>query len=140
MCGRTDVAEDLTQEVFLRVVRHQDRYEPRDSERGWLFRIARNLLADRGRRLSREPDQVELADATTATATPRHHATLILDLALDRLSALDREVFLLRELGGLGYQEIAASCGMTVAAVRSRIFRARLALRGALAPAAQVKQ
>jgi DNA-directed RNA polymerase specialized sigma24 family protein len=53
---------------------------------------------------------------------------------LQRLDEIDREAFLLCELGGLRYDEIAALLGLTVAGVRSRIYRTRLALRSMLAP------
>ena len=54
--------------------------------------------------------------------------------ALDRLAPLDRDVFLLREVAGLSYDEIAVSCEITAAAVRSRLHRARQELRSALQP------
>jgi RNA polymerase sigma-70 factor (ECF subfamily) len=54
--------------------------------------------------------------------------------ALEHLSLLDRDVFLLREVGGLSYDEIAISCAITQAAVRSRLHRARQELRQLLHP------
>jgi RNA polymerase sigma-70 factor (ECF subfamily) len=55
--------------------------------------------------------------------------------ALDRLAPLDRDVFLMREAGGLSYDEIALACELTVDAVRSRLHRARQQLRIMLGPA-----
>ncbi len=54
--------------------------------------------------------------------------------SFDRLPPADREVLLLHDQGGLSYEEIASMCAMTEAAVRSRIYRARCALRAELAP------
>jgi RNA polymerase sigma-70 factor (ECF subfamily) len=48
--GNADLADDLTQDVFLRVVRGADGYQPRGRERAWLFRVARNVLLDHARR------------------------------------------------------------------------------------------
>ena len=61
-----------------------------------------------------------------------------LDAALQRLDAVDRDAFLLCELGGLRYEEVAATLELTVAGVRSRIYRVRLALRAALSPPARI--
>jgi RNA polymerase sigma-70 factor (ECF subfamily) len=58
---------------------------------------------------------------------------LAVKLALAALPELDRDVFLMRELAGLGYEEIGRACGLTPDAVRSRIHRARLQLREQLA-------
>jgi RNA polymerase sigma-70 factor (ECF subfamily) len=143
--GRHDLAEDLTQEVFLRVVRATDQYQARGRERAWLFTIAHRVLIDHFRRRKASP--VALA---TAAPGPRHHAELtdvepagvpatqelrvVLEDALLRLPDEDREIFLLAELAGLSYAEIADACASTHAAVRSRVYRARLALRAALAP------
>jgi len=126
-------AEDLTQEVFVRVLRGLDSYEERQLERAWVFRIARNVWLDHWRARRRAPPEliVEL-DAAVATA-PTQEDRLALEHALDRLQDAEREAFVMREMGGLGYAEIAEATGATPDAVRSRIHRARLALRQALA-------
>jgi RNA polymerase sigma factor (sigma-70 family) len=59
--GSVDLAEDLTQDVFLRVVRGADAYRPQERERAWLFRIARNVLTDHARRQSARPEGVDVA-------------------------------------------------------------------------------
>jgi RNA polymerase sigma-70 factor (ECF subfamily) len=126
-------AEDLTQEVFVRVLRGLDSYEERQLERAWVFRIARNVWLDHWRARRRAPPEliVEL-DAAVTTAPPQEDR-LALEQALDRLQDAEREAFVMREMGGLGYAEIAEATGATPDAVRSRIHRARLALRQALA-------
>ena len=128
-------AEDLTQEVFVRVVRGLETYDPRERDLAWLFRIARRLLLDRARADSRRPHLVPEAEAAAPSLPARALEGLSLAEALSALSSPEREAFLLREIGGLGYQEIASATGGTADAVRNRIFRAREALRRALAPA-----
>ena len=126
-------AEDLTQEVFLHVVRGSHEYEPRQRERAWVFRIARNVFLDHWRHERRTPTGE--ADVER-TIQPSQSSRISLREALARLPADDREAFLLREIAGLSYAEIAATTSSTVAAVRSRIYRARLALRDMLIPPA----
>jgi len=129
MTARRDVAEDLTQDVFLRVVRGQDRYDERGQQRAWLLSIARNLLLDRHRRAQREPTTVveEVADRAAGP-----DVGIDLRQALDRLPESDREVFVLRVVAGLGHEDIARVTGATAASVRCRIHRARAALKGML--------
>jgi RNA polymerase sigma-70 factor, ECF subfamily len=135
MTGSREVAEDLTQEVFVRVVRSSERYEERERERAWLFRIARNLRTDHLRHERRTPASDTLWGVDVAGAAMQG-LRLSLSQALDDLEANDREVFVLAEISGLSYAEIAAVCVTTPAAVRSRIYRARQALRAALAGSA----
>jgi len=138
MSGQSDVAEDLTQEVFLRVVRALESYREQQQEQAWLFRIARNVFADRHRQAARVPATVALDEVQVNTGEVSPTAGLALDQALDRVPEHERTAFLLRELGGLGYAEIAAVTDVTPDAVRNRIHRARLCLRAMLAgPLAQ---
>jgi len=127
-------AEDLTQEVFLRVVRAISAYQDRQSERAWVFRIARNMLNDRWRAGARAPAAEPLSEGDHPGLSPPRVDGLALDEALGRLAEAEREAFLLREVGGLGYAEIAEATGATPDAVRNRIHRARLALRQTLGP------
>jgi RNA polymerase sigma-70 factor (ECF subfamily) len=133
LTGDAAAAEDLTQEVFLRVVRSGDRYEHRERERAWVFRIARNVLLDRRRDEMRAP--VLESRLEPITMPPQSTRTSVRE-ALALIPAEDREAFLLREIGGLAYAEIAAMTSSTVPAIRSRIYRARLALRDMLTPPA----
>ncbi len=130
MTGRRDVADDLVQEVFLKVVRALANGGPVGHERGWVFSVARSVLADRHRERQREVDVVDRAPETAIRGTQ----DLAHDLgrSLAQLSDADREVFLLKEIGGLSYEEIAGACDCTVEAVRSRLHRTRLVLRAML--------
>ena len=142
LTGHPETANDLAQDVYLRVVRGAARYEPREREQAWLFRIARNVFFDHEKARRRAPQSLD-APAEPAAA-PAQAVRLDLDRALQRLDPVDRDAFLLCELGGLRYDEIAPQLGLIVAAVRTRIYRTRLALRemllppGPLTPAARV--
>jgi RNA polymerase sigma-70 factor, ECF subfamily len=124
-------ATDLTQEVFLRVSRSAVPETTSDGERAWVFRIARNLALNYRRDASRRPETVALGDAARPAA---QESAAAMREALERLAPLDRDVFLLREVAGLSYDEIAVSCEITHAAVRTRLHRARQQLRRELRP------
>ena len=132
LTGEADLASDLTQDVYVRVVRGSVAYEPRERERAWVFRIARNVFLDHRKARGRRP-QVDDVRAESVGG-PAQAVRTDLDAALQRLDEMDRDTFLLCELGGLRYDEIAATLGLTVAGVRSRIYRTRLELRAALVP------
>jgi RNA polymerase sigma factor (sigma-70 family) len=129
--GETDLASDLTQEVFLRVSRVVIPVAPEHQLAGWLFRIARNVALDHHRRRTRQPDEL-LGTCDTANG-PSQETTTALNQALSKLQDVDRDVFLMREMSGLSYAEIANACELTPDAVRNRIHRARLQLREILA-------
>ena len=132
LTGRSDLADDLAQDVFVRVVQNAGGYQPRERERAWLFRIARNAAIDYRRRAAVRP---QTGGATREPATaPVQALRSALAEALGGLPDADREAFLLAELGGLSYVEIAAALDLTPAAVRSVLYRARLSLRAALTP------
>lgn len=116
----------------MRIVQAVGQYEGREREAAWVFRIAHNLLVDHQRRRSRRP---AAASSDVDVVTVRD-ASVGVDLkeALGRLEGQDRHAFLLCELGGLRYDEIAGILGLTTGAVRSRIFRARQELRQTLLP------
>jgi len=130
--GEREIARDLTQEVFLRVSRTPIPSAPDHQLAGWLFRIARNVVIDHHRQRRRRPETA-LAAAPEGTLSAQQQMGLALKQALSKLSDLDRDIFLLREVSGLAREEIAAACDLTPDAVRSRIHRARLELREILA-------
>lgn len=134
--GQSDVARDLTQDVFVRASRVATPPVSRPELQAWLFRIARNIVIDHHRRSRRAPAEVPV-DHTTHRPASQDVAAAV-NAALSTLADLDRDVFLMREVAGLGYDEIAKACEITPDAVRSRIHRARLELRQQLAaPIAQ---
>ena len=126
-----ETARDLTQDVFLRVSRATIPVAAEGEVRAWLFQIARNLALDHHRVRLRRPEPSPLAEEGSRLAT--QDVDLAVNQALATLPDLDRDVFLMREVVGLGYHEIGQACGLTPDAVRSRIHRARLQLRERLA-------
>ena len=130
-CGETELARDLTQEVFLRVSRVAIPVASENQLAGWLFRIARNVVVDHHRQRSRRPEEaLETCDRARGAS---QETSTALNQALSTLPELDRDVFLMREMSGLSYDEIANACELTPDAVRNRIHRARLQLREVLA-------
>ncbi len=125
-------AEDLTQDVFLRIVRGLDRYEDRLREAAWVFRIARNVLIDRHRRTLRTVPELSLGSVPDPGGEGSQTEAIALQEALEGLREEEREAFLLREVAGLGYEEIGAVVEATPDAVRMRIYRARAGLRASL--------
>ena len=129
--GSAETARDLTQEVFVRVSRGRSPSGPEDGLKPWLFRIAKNLVLDHHRLGRRRPAPVTLIAEPSRTAS--QDTEVAVNEALASLSPVDRDVFLMREVAGLGYEEIAAACDLSADAVRSRIHRTRLQLRQQLA-------
>jgi RNA polymerase sigma-70 factor (ECF subfamily) len=127
--GKADTAHDLTQEVFLRVSRAGVPETNDAGQRAWIFRIARNLALNHVRDGRRRPEPGALVDRGTSAT---QELQLTVRQALASLPELDRDVFLLRELVGLSYEEVAEACGLSESAVRNRLHRARLTLRQAL--------
>jgi RNA polymerase sigma-70 factor, ECF subfamily len=123
-------ARELTQEVFLRVTRTAAPQTDEGGRRAWVFRIARNLALNHVRDDRRRGETVEIAG--DPALPPTQTLALALREALDRLSPVDRDVFLMREAGGLSYDEISFACQLTPDAVRSRLHRARQQLRDTL--------
>lgn len=121
-------AEELTQDVFAAVLEAAPRYQPRGAFRSYLFGIAYNvLMADRRKRaVVAEP----LGDYAGESADP--DAVLWVRTALVRMDPVGREILMLREYEQLSYQEIADLQSLPLNTVRSRLFRARMALRDAL--------
>ena len=121
-------AEELSQETFLALLRSARRYEPRSTFRSYLFGIVCNLLSALRREQRRE--MAAPLDAIDIAAPGCDAATLLwVREGLAGLDEKDREVLMLREYEQLSYEEIATVAGIAVGTVRSRLFRARLALR-----------
>jgi RNA polymerase sigma-70 factor (ECF subfamily) len=135
--GEPEPARDLTQEVFLRVSRAGVPDASEVGRRAWVFRIARNLALNHLRDGRRRPISVPLGQAVVP-------ATQELSIALRRAVAdlpdLDRDVFLLRETAGLTYEEIGVACEIPIESVRSRLHRARQALRATLGPSLALRE
>jgi RNA polymerase sigma-70 factor (ECF subfamily) len=141
LTGNRHDAEDLTQEVFVRVFRSLNSYTPGTFE-GWLHRITTNLFLDQVRRKQRIrfdslPDDAGDRLAGHSDLGPERaweHNNLDHDVqrALDTLAPEFRAAVVLCDIEGLSYEEIAATLGIKLGTVRSRIHRGRAQLRQAL--------
>jgi RNA polymerase sigma-70 factor, ECF subfamily len=143
LLGDRDEALDLSQEVFLRVFRTISSFRGQSSLRTWIYRIAVNQARNRHRfwRRRHRADQVsldahvaahgELLSGETAPdrALAQKELASRLQNALDALPFDQRTAIVLREVDGLSYEEIAFSLGVAVGTVKSRLTRARQALR-----------
>lgn len=138
-------AEDVTQEIFLRIYRGKDRYEAERPFRPWLFTIASRLLSNRVRDSKRRA-QVSL-DSTDSeygewslnlpdlsTPQPQEVAAVkekrrVIQAALDQLPEDQRIAVLLCRFEGLSYEEIAESMNTSISAVKSLLYRAHQNLK-----------
>lgn len=129
-------AEELTQETFIALLRAASRYQPRALFRTYLFAVAFKILrADRRKAAFRSFFLGSNANSeSVASASVNSDEILWLRQALSRLDSIDREILLLREFEQLSYLEIADLLKLPLNTVRSRLFRARLALREHLEP------
>jgi RNA polymerase sigma-70 factor (ECF subfamily) len=147
MLGNPDEARDVSQDVFLQVYRTLGRFEERSSLRTWIYRIVVNLCRNR-RRLwmrrrrdrsvgledlsPREESQLAQGGDSPYDAVRRREQAERVQRALLALSFDHRAVLVLREVEGLTCEEIAHSLGIAEGTVKSRLARARDALRARL--------
>lgn len=127
-------AEELAQETFLAILRASSRYEPRALFRTYLYAIGLKILGAHRRKTAFRATFLGTAAGFREPFLPATaDAGLFLRQAVGKLERLDREILLLREFEQLSYSEIAGLLRLPVNTVRSRLFRARVALRDLLA-------
>ncbi|HTU22948.1 MAG TPA: sigma-70 family RNA polymerase sigma factor [Gemmataceae bacterium] len=150
LVGNTDEAEDLAQEVFLRVYRARKKYRPRSKFSTWLFTIANNLALNALRSRQRKP-MVSLPAQDSGPLGPRPAEQMVPDRgsgpmqrlqrqelaaqirrALEGLNERQRMAVVLNKFEDMNYAEIAEIMGLTTKAVKSLLSRARMNLRAAL--------
>lgn len=148
LLGDIEDARDLSQDVFLQVFRTIGRFRGQSALRTWIYRIAVNQARNRHRwwRRRRRGDQISIDDhvrlhgdlpETDGSVDPdrvlnRQAVAERVWRALDGLPFDQRTAIILREIDGLSYDEIAFSIGVAIGTVKSRLTRAREALRGQL--------
>ena len=151
MISNREDAEDLTQEVFVRAFGAIKKFRRESNLRTWLYRIATNLCVDKYRRAGLEkqyfvplerrqtdedgdPVAFDLPDTTNDPQRVFEQTELQAEIqkALVRLPEKLRSALLLFDLEGMSYDEIAEAVGCPVGTVKSRIFNARVQLRGLL--------
>lgn len=145
MLGTNSDAEDIAQQVFVRVWKNVKKYEPRAKFTTWLLKITRNLVFNELRRRSRHP-AVPLQSETDEEERPLkdeqavapdsalldHELQEAVDAAIAELPETQRMAVILRRYEELSYEEIAEALDQSVSAVKSLLFRARTELRESL--------
>jgi len=137
--GKHDEAEDLTQDIFLKLFKSLDTFDRRANFQTWLISVSRNLCIDHYRRVRKEREtvdrDVDAGDLTPASGDVGPYVLLersdrreLLRHALDGLAPTLRSAVMLRDIHELSYQEIADRLGVPEGTVKSRINRGRLEL------------
>jgi len=127
-------AEELTQEAFLALFRSSSKYQPKALFRTYLYAIGLNILRAHRRKSAFHAVFFGAGeDVREPTSRNTFETDFVLRDALRKLDGTDREILLLREFEQLSYAEISQLLGLPINTVRSRLFRARLALRDLLA-------
>lgn len=152
LIGHRQQAEDLAQDVFLRVYRARDRYEPKAKFSTWLFTIANNVASNARRSSARRREVSVVGEAGEGAANPlermakaasglmparqldKTEMSEVVRAAIDSLSERQRMALLLSKFEGMSYVDIAETMGLTVQAVKSLLSRARANLRDLLEP------
>ena len=138
-------AEDVTQEAFLRVFRKIETLKENSSFSTWFYTILNNICLDYLRKKSRYPDTVSIGQKSADDeeyelqiednsigpheSLEKKEAMALLEKALDKLSDEHRAIIILRDIEGRDYEEIAKILSISLGTVKSRLSRARLALR-----------
>jgi RNA polymerase sigma-70 factor (ECF subfamily) len=140
MCGDMELAEDAAQDAFIQAWLHLPSFRAGSSLRNWLYRIAVNAALDVLRREPKTPiadmEFLSLADplAGPEAVLLQKERTVVVEQAILSLTETSRAVIVLREYGGLSYQEIASALDIPLGTVMSRLNYARERLKELLAP------
>jgi RNA polymerase sigma-70 factor (ECF subfamily) len=147
MCGDDDDAQDILQETLLAAARALPDFRGASSVSTWLYTIARSFCIKKRRTSKFAPLQLDSLEQNAERAvqvadparSPEEDAAgrqlrATLDAAIGELEPMYREVLVLRDVEGLPASEVAEALGLTVEAVKSRLHRARVAVRERVAP------
>jgi RNA polymerase sigma-70 factor (ECF subfamily) len=135
--GQRSSAEELFQEVWIRVIEARERYAPQARFTTWLYTIAHNLLVDHWRKkgltlVSLDAEDLPVESGNPARQAEGREALARFLQALEALPAAQREAFLLHEEAGLSVSEIAAATGSNEEAAKSRLRYAMAKLKAAV--------
>jgi RNA polymerase sigma-70 factor (ECF subfamily) len=145
LCGKADLAEDLAQEAFVRVMRSLDRFDERFRFSTWLFTIGKRLLVNHQQKMRPRADSeaVEYRGSTAATpegevleAERGERVQQLVGVALEALPEPQREIVLLFHQQGWSVQQISAELRMPEGTIKSHLFRARRRMLAAIEQAA----
>ncbi|MBN1164291.1 MAG: sigma-70 family RNA polymerase sigma factor [Candidatus Krumholzibacteriota bacterium] len=151
LLGNESEAEEFAQETFVRAYIHADKYKTIAKFSTWLYTIATNLVRNRIRNIKRRPKMISMWSEEQGSDTgkwveikdeapspedsmDRQRLNELIQNAIDEIPAKYRPSFILREINGLSYEEIAASTGLKLGTVRSRINRGRTHFKRAVKP------
>jgi RNA polymerase sigma-70 factor (ECF subfamily) len=131
LVGRQSPAEDLTHEVFLRMLRYRHTYQSGERFESWMYRIARNVFADHTKKHRLEipagEGQMELVESGRPTpfdSAVKQQDLALLHRALRELPEDKREIIVLSRFQGLSYEQIGQITGCETGTVKVRVFRA----------------
>jgi len=147
MCGESEDAKDVLQETLFAAARTLPDFRGASSVTTWLYTIARSFCLKKRRTSKFAPERIESLEAQAEASfeipdvrrTPEEDAAArqlrgVLDAAIAELDPMYREVLILRDVEGLAAAEVAEVLGISVEAVKSRLHRARIAVRERVAP------
>ncbi len=132
--GDSTAADDVSQEVFLKVYRSIDGFDERARFSTWLYRVTRNACLDEVRAGKRRPAPIDPVDVCVPTADFADEVVLgaAIELATRALPPEDRDALSAVAVFGLTYAEAATALGVPAGTVKSRVFRARRSLAATL--------
>lgn len=146
MCHQREDAREVLQDTMLAAARAMPGFRGDAALGTWLFQIARRVCMRRRRRRKGQPAELESLDAQLPSEAPLasdrdpeevtadHEVREALHQAIDALEPKYREVLLLRDVEGLSAEEVGATLNLSIAAVKSRLHRARVTVRERLTP------
>ena len=148
LTGNHGEAEDLVQETYLKALKGFSSFQPGTNFRAWIFRILRNTFLTSRTGLQAKntiPLEDEDEDTIAGSATTDNPESILLgrasqesvQLALERLPVIFREVLLLCDVEEMSYQEISETISVPIGTVMSRLYRARRAMREQLQKTSQ---
>jgi len=151
LLGNESEAEEFAQETFVRAYMHADKYKTIARFSTWLYTIATNLVRNRIRNIKRRPRTISMWTEDSGGEDgrwvdvkddgPNPEETMdqkklqeLIQQAIEKIPSKYRPSFVLREMNGLTYEEIAATTGLKLGTVRSRINRGRMHFKKAVSP------
>ena len=131
--GSATEADDVVQEVFTQAWDQLDRLNDVSAVRSWLMRMVSNRAIDRIRRRKNTANVDDWEAATASTRSPEHIVEIQMEMsalamAVYRLTPMQKQCWVLREIGGVPYADIAEYLGVPVSTVRGQLARARRAI------------
>lgn len=137
--GDMHLADDLLQEVFVKAMQQGKQFCALDNERAWLFQVARNALVDHhrlGREVVELPEDIPRPEPARE---PIQALSVCVKRVLSELLPEDRDIIEQCDLEGVKQKDYAAARGLSLAAVKARLLRARERMRARMSAACQVR-